>query len=481
MTVDSNPDKAPFAVTASKSWKAWAGFALFLMVYAWAYTYLGTILIESNATYRDGSVQSAYIDATYQSAALREGKLDSDISISSRFTRALPQYTDGSIDPLFPWLCLGFSDSSPEILFEQGRWLNMLLSCSLLILLAVGAARAFSFAGAAALSLMGGFGVILERSTYFSSDALYYLLVVLAWLCALSLLRQNHLWLYGVFGVLLAIAYLARASIWPLLAGFLIVSAVRTIAALVVRRQSDEGDTLWNNANQLVGIAILMTAFLLVAGPRMSYSATTFGGPFYSKASYLIWMDSSAEAREFFEKYSDAQSLYELAWRDRPGMYRFLEENGFPALMRRGWEGGLSQMRSSVLGRSGQILGYGALVFLVIASIHRWTVLRQESETWRVRGTSARWMLLFAILVFALTLFYSGVGNALVPNSALMTALFLPILLTFIWISERYRRQLQRSSHAKLVNRVYLGMLCLPIAWICLRIFTSIRAPLISG
>ncbi len=85
-------------------------------------------------------------------------------------------------------------------------------------------------------------------------------------------------------------------------------------------------------------------------------------------------------------------------------------------------------------------------------------------------------MLLFLVLTFTLSLFHAGIGNPVIESNAIIPALFLPLLLTFIWISERYRRQLQRTRYANLVNRVYLAMMTLPIAWISFEIIKSIRS-----
>tara|TARA_R110000850_G_scaffold29258_5_gene80880 strand:- start:1496 stop:2923 length:1428 start_codon:yes stop_codon:yes gene_type:complete len=459
-----------------KSWVSWTFFTVFLCVFAWAYTYLATILVVGTNTSRTG-IQTQYIDSVYQAAAVSEGPAAMDKSISSRFTRALPQYTNGLIDPLWPWLMQNHAQETPDILFEQGKWTNVVLSGSLLILFGIGAARAFSFMGSAAMILMGGFGVVLERSAYFSPDALYYLLVVLAWLCALSMIRQNLLWMYGVFGLLMGVAYLAKALVWPIALGFVIVSVIRSIACAVDARKNGETDTLWVSANQLVGIAMMATAFLLVVGPRMSYSNTQFGAPFHSYQNYNVWMDSPAEAVRFQKAYSGRDELSELTPEDRPGIVKFIREKGGLELFSRAWKGALSQLESSVLGRGGWILLYGLFVFVVVASIHRWAKWKQKEEIWRVRGTSARWMLLFMGIVLAVTLFYTGIGNAVYPYNSMTTSLFLPVLLTFVWIAERYRRQLMRSPYAKLVNRVHCVLMVLPIIWITIRIVQAIQAP----
>jgi hypothetical protein len=49
--------------------------------------------------------------------------------------------------------------------------------------------------------------------------------------------------------------------------------------------------------------------------------------------------------------------------------------------------------------------------------------------------------------------------------------------VTFIWIAERYRRQLQRTQYAVLVNRVHGLLMAGAILWITLRIVLSVRTP----
>ncbi len=459
-----------------KSPVLWAAFLSVLVLYAWAYSFLGAKLILEVNTVRTGSVQAGFIDAVYQSASLRSGLNPAESSISSALTRAFPQYTDGIVDPLFPWLLRGSASEPPDVVFERGKWMNFILSGSVLILLSLAAAKAFSFSGAAAIVLMGGFGIILERSAYFSPDALYYLLLVLTWLCALSLIRQNLLWLYGVFGVLLGLSYLAKPLVWPIVLGFVVVSILRSIWSAVASRKNRGHNDLWSSSNQLVGFAMMIAAFLLVTGPRLSYADSAFGDPFHSYPKYFVWFDTPGEAMRFQQEHPGAAELSALTLGERPGLVRFVKEKGAMALARRSWEGARAQVKSSVLGRSGWILIYGFCVFAVIAGMHRWAVTHQNDEVWLVRGTSAPWMLLFLGTVMGVTLFYTGVGNLVIPDNTMTTSLFLPILVTFIWISERYRRQMQRSHLAKAVNRVYALLMAGPILWITIRIVTTVSA-----
>ena len=457
----------------------WVLFLSILVVYAWAYSYLGATLILEKNTVRTGQPQAGFIDAVYQSASISGPAKRGETSISSVFTKAFPQYTDGIVDRLFPWLLRGYATEPPDVVFEAGKWLNLILSGGLLLAFGIAAAKAFSFSGAAAIILMGGFGIILERSAYFSPDALYYLLVVLTWLCALSLIRQNVLWLYGVFGVLLGLSYLAKPLIWPLVFGFVVVSVARSIWVALSSRKDKGNDGIWSPSNQLVGFAMMISAFLLVTGPRLSYANTQFGDPFHSYQDYYVWFDTPSEAVRFQQEHPGKAELSALTMSEKPGPVKYIRENGSAALVKRSWEGALAQVKSSVLGRGGWILIYGFFVFLVIAGIHRWAAFHQKDEVWQVRGTSARWMLLFLGAVVSVTLLYTGVGNPVIQYSAMTTSLFLPILVTFIWISERYRRQLQRSNIAKLVNRIYAVLMAGPIAWITIRIIIAVGAPLV--
>lgn len=453
----------------------WFAFLAMLTVYAWAYCYLGTVLILEKNTVRTAQPQAGFIDAVYRSASLDEEA--ERPSVMREFTRAFPQYTDGVVDPLFPWLMRGHAGDPPDEVFERGKWTNLILSGSLLVIFAVAAARAFSFSGAMAVIVSGGFGIILEFSGYFSSDALYLLLVLLTWLCALSLIRQNQLWLYAVFGVLLGITYLAKPLVWPIALGFLIVSVIRSLW-LAFRHRRDRAEAgLWVSSNQLVGFAMVIAAFLIITGPRLTYSGERFGDPFHSYLKYSVWLDSPAEAVAFRQEHPGAKELDDVPFLEKPGAVSYIREHGVATLLERGWRGAFNQITNSVLGRAGMILLYAALVFFTIALIHRWAAAHQSEEVWQVRGTSARWMLLFLGVVVAITLFYTGIGDPAVPHNPMTTALFLPILVTFIWIAERYRRQLQRSRLVTVVNRVYVGMMAVGILWISWRIFASVGAP----
>jgi hypothetical protein len=227
-------------------------------------------------------------------------------------------------------------------------------------------------------------------------------------------------------------------------------------------------------------MAILATAFILITGPRLSHANTQFGYPFHSYSDFSVWTDSPEEAQQFARQMSERAGSDPTPWRERPGILPFLDNHSGKELWDRAYQGAKDQLSNSVIGRQGGIILYGFFVFVVVAALHRWAVWRQTEQIWKVRGTSARWMLLFLLVGILLTLFHVGVGNRVIPNNSMTTALFLPMLMTFIWIAERYRRQLQRTSLAAVVNLVYCGLMTLPILWISYRVLSAVRSALFS-
>lgn len=467
-------------VHVRKSWRSWSLYLAFLVLFTWVYIFLGAGVILRPSTAAVENLQKPYIEAVYRNASSLESSEEETQEISSRVTSLFPYQINGVVEPLFPWLAQGLAKYPPAELLERGRWANLFLCCGLLVLMGVGAARAFSFTGAAAMLMMGGFGIILERSAYFTPDALYNLMILVCWLCSMSLVRQNQLWMYGVFGILLGIVYLIRPPVWPLLLAFILVSVMRTLTVWYLRRRKVEEPNLWLNSNQLVGFAILTTAFLLVTGPRLSYASMTFGDPFYSFSSLSTWMDSPQEVVRTSQEMIDRNVEEPIPWLERPGLISFYRENGFARTWSRASEGARDQLKNSVIGRQGGILLYSFLVFLSIALIHRWIVWKRKEQIWKVRGTSARWMLVLLVMGVSFNLMFVGLGNRVTPNNVATTALFLPMLMTFIWIAERYRRQLQRTQVAGTVNLVYCGLMVLPILWISFRIFSAVRVALLA-
>ncbi len=466
-------------------WIRWGLFLSFLVLYTGVYFWFGTRLIYQTNLDPSRLGQQEYLDAVYRSKLQKSNNNPDNSSgagISSALSRSLPGFVDGRIDPLWPWLLSFTEDTDPESLFQKGKWLNVITCGMLLVLLGLIAAKSFSFLSATSILLIGGLGFLLDRAVLFRADAFFFLLTAMAWICILSLIRHDVLWKYGILGCLLGILFLANAFIWPMIVALIVTSLLRSI---FFRKTAAEGETrtfLQNAPNQIVGLAVTVTAFMVVAGPRLSYADTKFGNAFHRYDNWTMWLDSPEQADAFVKQHPGKAELDSIPELDRPGPRKFLREKGAAALLDRCLRGARDQAGVIFPGKlyadtgikilywnPGWWLLYFSAVFAVVGTIHRIAAFRKRDQVWRVGGTSARWVLIFALVTVSLTLAWMGIGNQANHDSMVTSALFLPILITLIWITERFRRQLQRTRDAMLVNRIYFWAMAFPTGFVALK------------
>src|SRR5690606_23194580 len=107
-------------------------------------------------------------------------------------------------------------------------------------------------------------------------------------------------------------SYLAKPLVWPLVLGFVVVSILRSLWSAFATRKNLGGDDLWSPSNQLVGFAMMIAAFLLVTGPRLTYANASFGDPFHSYQKYIVWFDTPGEAMRFQQEHPGTVELSSL-------------------------------------------------------------------------------------------------------------------------------------------------------------------------
>jgi len=443
-------------------WIQWTAFLAVLVLFTGIYFFLGTRLIFQSNQNPGLHGQQKFLDAVYSADAMEN--LESGPAIASpSLTRSLPHHTDGVVDPLWPWLLKPYNDEDPQILFLSGKQLNLIVSGVTLILIGLAAGRAFSFTAGIAITLVAGICNLLERSSYFLPDVVGSVLMLLTWVCALSLMRRNVLWVYGILGFLLGLTFLYDALTWVIVLAFLVVSIGRSLSGRSIKRREEDSVSQWNLSNQIVGLAVLITVFMIVAGPRLSYANSRFGNAFHLYSNYTIWLSSPEEANEFRQRYPDAESLSAMAPTERPGLIRFVKKNGFGALVERVFRGGLVTAKDFLFDGMRWVLIYVGLVFTFITVVHRIAASRTYEQVWKIGGTNARWMLAFSMAAFILMFLYVSIGYLSHPNDTRLLTLYLPLLVTFVWIAHRFRRQLARTRYATLVNRAYFAMLIVPV------------------
>lgn len=464
----------PSSAATFRGWQAWAAFGIFLFGYVWLYFYLGTHLIHQTNQDRLNWDQQHNIVMSLRSLEREKQPIGPGESVTAALWRSFPHYTDGVVNPLWPWIAARFATADHEAYFVRGKWFNLILSGVFLIGLGLVTARSFSIPSAVALLLAGGLAAVLPRSVYFQPEPVYYICFFLAWVCALSLLRRNTLWLYGILGVLLGLSYLAKTSIQAFVLAFIGVTTLRCVADWWRGRRPGSPDSLpaderWSLANHFIGLAVLAMAFFATAGPRLSYANDAFGDPFHSYPGYWMWMDDFAQGAEFMQRYPNAEALARLPEAERPSPGRYLRTHSLAETLERLRHGTFEKLddffapaewrksgREMVPFR-GWLLGGFVALFLAMAVL-RWHASRQKDRwIYPVGSQSARWMLLFAAGTFVISALAFGFYEPIGKGDRFMVALYLPVAVTLVWVAERFRRQLQRTDYATLANRLLFG------------------------
>lgn len=494
------PQRGPLASLPWRrgSWQSWTVAAGFLLVFTSLYYFFATNLIYQTNQDRTRFDQQHNITLAERSAERAAQPIQPGENVTAGLWRAFPHYTDGVVNPLWPWIAakLGVENGQHRKLFERGKWFNIKLTSVFLVLLGLVCVRAFSAWGAIVIVLLSGFGAFLERAVYFHPEPLYYIFLMLCWICALALLRRNDILLYVAFGLTLGLAWLAKSSVQPLALAFFGVTSVRFGVEWWRRRSGRKSDERWNLATHFIGLAAAATAFLIIAGPRMTYANNYYGSPMHSYPSYWMWMDDFGEGIQFMRDYPNGEALETLSDENRPSPAKYLREHSSAEVSARMSSGVADKLNEMLLPRGikqskardkawkfllpdrGWYLLWVFLTMLVISAL-RWSVRKEGDAGLRsLQGESAGWMLAFSLSVFAIGTAAYGFYTPIGKGDRFMLSMYAPLVLTFVWITERFRRQMRNTSKAGLTRVVYIGMqsaLLVAISW---RLIEMLRTPL---
>ena len=116
---------------------------------------------------------------------------------------------------------------------------------------------------------------------------------------------------------------------------------------------------------------------------------------------------------------------------------------------------------------------------MIVVTALRWSVRTETQSGLRsLQSESAGWMLAFSLACFAIGTAAYGFYTPIGKGDRFMLSMYAPLVLTFVWITERFRRQMRHTSKAQLTRRVYIAMqsvLLLAISW---RLIDLLRTPL---
>lgn len=472
---------------------------LFLALFNVGYFFLATQLFYQTNRDRANHDQEHNISMAERTLQREQEKPKPEDGITDSMWRKLPHFTDGVVNPLWPWVAARFQSEDHETFFQRGKWFNVVLSAVFLNLLGLACARIFSIPGAINLMLLGGLGAFLPRAVFFQPEIIYYIFFFATWVCCLALMRHNELWLYALLGLFSGLAYLAKTSVQPLLLVFFGVAALRFVVEIFRRWRGKQADARWHPQNHFIGMAVLLMSFLMVSGPRLSYSNQQFGSPFHSYPGYWLWMDDFEDCYRFMGTHGDRESLQNMTDEDKPSMSKYLRTHSKEEMWQRMRDGvgvkvgGLfypektrqnknrNREWKQLLPDRGRYLLTLSIITAVMAIIYAWAMRRVPENEFRKQPWNGVWMMMFALGAFALYAtsygFYSPIGK----GDRFMLSLYLPLIVTFVWIAERLRRRTMRDGRHRWVAYLYAGMHLALSSVVVIRVVELLQLPLFRG
>ena len=219
-----------------------------------------------------------------------------------------PWYSDGTRNPLFPWIAATLLDPNDAEFFEQGKRLNVVLGILATAAAAVFFARRLGPLAAFNASALCSLAALLPISTFFGAEPIFLVLFLFVCACAMRLLNDNPLHLYLLLGILTGLAWLAKSSTTPFLILFLGFSIVRWLLSLSL------GDKVpwhlrapgWRPRRFLSGLLICLAAYFAIISPRLVYAHKTWGSAFYNLPSFWFWAD---DWETCVNKYADCRKV----------------------------------------------------------------------------------------------------------------------------------------------------------------------------
>ena len=436
----------------------WCG----LTVFTGLYFFFATLLIHQTNADRQRSDQQNNIRHAREALAARENP--------DSLGDFLPHYTDGVVNPLWPWLASFTIDEgeSDQDVFFDGRWLNTTLACAGLVIIAVFLSRRLSLFGVFLFLFLAGFGAFVKRGTYFQPEPIYYLLVLACWITVFYIFEHPRPLRFALLGVFSGLAYLAKPSIQILLIVFAGVFALQVAWQLI---KSEKGQRFRLALASGGGLALVAITFLVVASPRLVYSHKTFGSAFHSWPSFWMWSDTFEEGAALMAKYQAPGNSPED---ERPSFSRYADKNDWEkarARMAFGTEWTLSNFFTPsrakvnpknqkpwkrILPDRGWYLLYLTLALGALAAV--WFLAKRKKEVDAGTGDFARgWpaKALFVAGVFtAYTLafsWYAVIGK----GDRFLLALYPPLVLTLVWGADALARHFRDEGVKKAVYHLY--------------------------
>ncbi len=443
----------------------WLLLAAVTAVYLWAHLRLGHALADQTNQDPLRSDQENNMRCARSAAARAPMQLAKGFRTNLRDW--LPHYTDGVVNPLWPRLAATFASADDRQFFNDGKRWNVAFGAVFLGACALWLGRRWAVPAVLVFLLAAGLGAVIPRSPWFQPEPVYYALFFASFVTSLAILKSNPVWRYALLGLLTGLAYLAKASVQPLLLVFFGVTALRFLGAVWPHggKAGPRTRSEWNPSSHFIGLSVLLAVHLVVISPRLGYSQQAFGHPLHAYPSSWMWLDDFEQGYAWMGTHNTREQLAAIAPEDKPSARRWLETHSREEGWRRLADGTWWQVRRLVasdptprakdgspkkpwqamleypgwtlvaLAGLGLVAAAGAIVY---QRREKLPVHRQQPE----RGMMALFVLGTVACYSLLHGWYTPVGD----GDRFMLALFPPLVFSLLAAGEDIVRRLQARA-----------------------------------
>ncbi len=430
----------------------------------------GLLIAGTNQDVASHGQKSLLAETIVVSAQLHSNQMQ---GISQTWQNAMPHRADASAAPLWPWLvacCSGAPLAEETPLFIRGKWINVVVTLTFLLLMGLMLGRRLSVLATLNVCLLIGFGVLLPQAVYYRPEALFYVLYFLAFACAIQLLRRNSLWWHLLFGLLCAMAYLTKGSVDLLIVSWLSVTALRFLNGVL----SKESETPWNCRCHFIGLIVFGFAFLAVLWPYLASNQQEHGSFFHPW--HRDWQTISVTGTPLREPLAQyfAANPYPSWWHTFCESYQTHLQQFFltdPRLgtAADGWK--------TLLDQSAVYLGAlcGLLLIAGLYARSRGPAWFQDGKAWPA-GTGAV-IFLVCLMVFCHSL-QAGFYEISLAEDRVLMLLYAPLVFVILWAAETlYAWAVRRGRGGRGWRLAYQMVQLALLGHICYRLFLLIQSP----
>jgi hypothetical protein len=284
--------------------------------------------------------------------------------------------------PLYPFLqSLAIRSDAPlDQIFVRSKALNIILSIVLLAALFLVWRRQFPLVQATALLLVTAFTVFLFRAAYVQVELFYYTLAFGSFLFLCRMLEAPSWRIALMAGGWLGLTHLAKASVLPGIALFVLLGLLR--AGWLAFRRSRETASPGEERLRVLGreaarVGLVVLAFVVTISPYLMTSKRVFGRAFYNvNSTFYMWYDTWADAMQGTIAHGDRVGWPSLPREQLPGPAKYLRDHSLKDVAVR-----LDDGLRFLFGRAVRTYGYwkyvvfyGAVALIILAMNWRWSV-----------------------------------------------------------------------------------------------------------